>query len=252
MFGHRRKTPGGFYARPGTPWRELLWLLGYDPLTVRERLAQVERERDDYRRWGDEFAGAVWSLFGDHRDELQAEKWRLRREGGFDMTAPPVPRYRVVRADLPLLDHPGGADVTPDDDDGPDTPWEHLGYWAWTILANAGGGDWSRESPEWQAAVVRWRDRFHELLTERLAVTAAFRYDQHPRPTDPAAAAVLDATDPAEAVFLALGAASACWETLEGAGVFESDRAQQIGRALCLRLGIETGPAYGPPLAVTW
>lgn len=34
------------------------------------------------------------------------------------------------------------------------------------------------------------------------------------------------------AVFLAIGAASACWENLSGAGVFDSTRAEEIGRAL--------------------
>jgi hypothetical protein len=34
------------------------------------------------------------------------------------------------------------------------------------------------------------------------------------------------------AVFQALGAASACWENLEGAGVFQSERAKEIGEAL--------------------
>lgn len=34
------------------------------------------------------------------------------------------------------------------------------------------------------------------------------------------------------AVFQALGAASVCWETPEGAGVFQSDRAKAIGDAL--------------------
>lgn len=35
-----------------------------------------------------------------------------------------------------------------------------------------------------------------------------------------------------EAVFEALGAASACWSTLEGAGVFDSTRAATIGAEL--------------------
>lgn len=35
-----------------------------------------------------------------------------------------------------------------------------------------------------------------------------------------------------EAVFQALGAASACWENLSGAGVFESTRCKQIGDEL--------------------
>jgi hypothetical protein len=34
-------------------------------------------------------------------------------------------------------------------------------------------------------------------------------------------------------VFQALGAASSCWETLEGAGVFDSTRAKEIGDVLC-------------------
>jgi hypothetical protein len=35
-----------------------------------------------------------------------------------------------------------------------------------------------------------------------------------------------------EAVFQALGAASVCWESMEGTGVFQSDRAKQIGEEL--------------------
>jgi len=38
--------------------------------------------------------------------------------------------------------------------------------------------------------------------------------------------------DPQQAVFMALGAASACWEDLRSAGVFESTRAKQIGDEL--------------------
>ena len=35
---------------------------------------------------------------------------------------------------------------------------------AWTIIANAGGGDWQKESTEWQAAAAKWRDRYHALI----------------------------------------------------------------------------------------
>lgn len=35
---------------------------------------------------------------------------------------------------------------------------------AWGIIANAGGGDWGRETPEWQEAATRWRDAYHETL----------------------------------------------------------------------------------------
>lgn len=47
-----------------------------------------------------------------------------------------------------------------------------------------------------------------------------------------------------EAVFQALGAASACWDNLEGAGVFESDRAKAIGDALMARIR-QAGPIHG-------
>ena len=35
-----------------------------------------------------------------------------------------------------------------------------------------------------------------------------------------------------EAVFQAIGAASVCWENMEGAGIFDSDRAKDIGDKL--------------------
>jgi hypothetical protein len=39
-----------------------------------------------------------------------------------------------------------------------------LAYWAWTLLANVSEGDWTQQTTEWQQAVVRWRDAFHEAL----------------------------------------------------------------------------------------
>jgi hypothetical protein len=48
-----------------------------------------------------------------------------------------------------------------------------------------------------------------------------------------------------EAVFQAIGAASVCWEHPEKAGVFDSDRAKDIGNGLLDRLGL---PMYGPVL----
>ena len=35
---------------------------------------------------------------------------------------------------------------------------------AWGIIANAGEGDWTRESHDWQKAAARWRDNYHEFL----------------------------------------------------------------------------------------
>ena len=31
---------------------------------------------------------------------------------------------------------------------------------AWGLIANAGGGNWKLESPEWVAAAEKWRDRY--------------------------------------------------------------------------------------------
>lgn len=38
---------------------------------------------------------------------------------------------------------------------------------AWGIIANAGGGDWERESKEWQDAASKWRDCYHGSLTSK-------------------------------------------------------------------------------------
>lgn len=36
--------------------------------------------------------------------------------------------------------------------------------WGWTIIANAGGGDWEKESPDWQEAAAKYRDDFHNKI----------------------------------------------------------------------------------------
>lgn len=38
---------------------------------------------------------------------------------------------------------------------------------AWGIIANAGGGDWTKESQEWQEAAKKWRDDYHEYLSSK-------------------------------------------------------------------------------------
>jgi hypothetical protein len=38
---------------------------------------------------------------------------------------------------------------------------------AWGIIANVSGGDWTRQKPHWQEAVVQWRDNdFHPIMKE--------------------------------------------------------------------------------------
>lgn len=43
--------------------------------------------------------------------------------------------------------------------------------WAWGIIANAGGGNWELESPEWREAASRWRDAYHGTLSALNAYT---------------------------------------------------------------------------------
>lgn len=56
---HLRQDPDGFYACPDHysglrgAWKRTLWRLGYDPLTIRQRLAQVDVER---QHWKERFA----------------------------------------------------------------------------------------------------------------------------------------------------------------------------------------------------
>jgi hypothetical protein len=42
---------------------------------------------------------------------------------------------------------------------------------AWGIIANAGGGNWERESKEWQDAAVKWRDAYHGSLPQQPPAT---------------------------------------------------------------------------------
>lgn len=43
---------------------------------------------------------------------------------------------------------------------------------------------------------------------------------------------------PESAVFQAIGAASVCWESMTGAGLFDSGRAEEIGDALIEELNL--------------
>jgi len=88
-FSHERKRDGGWYAYPQhrSWWRRLLWRLGFDPLTVRERLAQVRIEAADWKRWGDEAAVATrlaWCPRGvspiEWADRIQETKHGQRSE----------------------------------------------------------------------------------------------------------------------------------------------------------------------------
>ena len=39
---------------------------------------------------------------------------------------------------------------------------------AWGLIANAGQGDWNKESEEWTKAANRWRNEWHNILDAKL------------------------------------------------------------------------------------
>ena len=39
-----------------------------------------------------------------------------------------------------------------------------LATFAWGLISNAGEGDWTKESRDWQEAAFRWRDAYHRLI----------------------------------------------------------------------------------------
>jgi hypothetical protein len=41
---------------------------------------------------------------------------------------------------------------------------DYLLMLAWGLIANAGGGNWDNETPEWRKEAQRWRDDFHRRL----------------------------------------------------------------------------------------
>jgi hypothetical protein len=44
---------------------------------------------------------------------------------------------------------------------------------AWGVIANANGGNWDGETPEWQAAAERWRDeQWHPALDRLVPISA--------------------------------------------------------------------------------
>jgi len=48
-----------------------------------------------------------------------------------------------------------------------DLPPDDLDYKAWVLLANVSEGDWTKQTPEWREAALRWREAFHESLDGR-------------------------------------------------------------------------------------
>jgi len=94
----RRQDPDGFYAYPDHRpwWSRLLWRMGFDPLTVRERLAQVDVERAAWKRWHDEAVDLIgWA---------QARARSALDELGVPGSETPAPVANAVEILEPLVD----------------------------------------------------------------------------------------------------------------------------------------------------
>lgn len=59
---------------------------------------------------------------------------------------------------------------------------------AWGVIANAGGGDWTKESPNWQFAAGRFRQMYHSGLGE-MRMALELLGDKPPAPSPSAAPA---------------------------------------------------------------
>lgn len=46
------------------------------------------------------------------------------------------------------------------------------GEMLWIVLANVSGGDWDKQTKEWQQAAARWRDNFHAVASKLNAKVA--------------------------------------------------------------------------------
>jgi hypothetical protein len=74
--------------------------------------------------------------------------------------------YRGPDALQRAMNDTGDADTGDAEAHGPVGAWpeDDLLMAAWGLIANAGGGNWETQTPEWQDAAVRWRDAFHRQL----------------------------------------------------------------------------------------
>ena len=84
----------------------------------------------------------------------------LLRDAYDELAGMPYVRGAVeTRAEIrAFLDEPQGE---PEQDS---EPGDQLAGWAWTIIANALGGDWSLAPDDWRQAAERWRDEYHTTL----------------------------------------------------------------------------------------
>lgn len=102
-----------------------------------------------------EVCGVSGSVVAMHRANPKGEKGRWRCESCLD--SPPDPKVLAVTDYFSLDSRDAVTDQTV-------SPELDCCYYAWTIIANAHGGNWDEATPEWREAAERWRDQFHKLL----------------------------------------------------------------------------------------
>jgi hypothetical protein len=89
---------------------------------------------------------------------------------------------------------------------------------AWVIIANAGWDAFSgnvdgEKSPGWHDAAIRWRDKYNAYIGNNKGEMTMLD---------------LEKVGMEEAIGIAIGAASLCWENPSGAGEFDSTQASKI------------------------
>ena len=99
-------------------------------------------------------------------DRLEAAARALCVLGGGHTTEGTYPNCDHV------AQHEDGARVALAAADAVD-PVLDLLHWGWTIICNAGEGDWSRESDDWQKAAARFGDEYHAATHDRLPLEDA-------------------------------------------------------------------------------
>ena len=162
-----RQRPDGHYNQPtfllGTWWRvwwDLLWYrLGFDPLSRRRRLAQVEREALSYQTW----LGDVERQLQDLGCLCPSPKVRHVEDCGLPqhviLTLDPAVVAEPLRVGLRSHKRPETvADLLVNSPDEPAEAYDDAVVDAWALIANAYGGDWDAAPHDWSRAAERWRD----------------------------------------------------------------------------------------------
>lgn len=147
---------------------------------------RIELERDRIGLWSATVDGVVANpvvlhSFGEREKAVtEARRWALRKLASEDFSLPEHEDVQfvvveagsgpVTRSALGLVDELRELAVRQPVGDGEPNALIQSAYWleeqaelleqAWGVIANAGGGDWQKETAPWRVAATRWRDRY--------------------------------------------------------------------------------------------